>query len=329
MQRRSLVVFIVLNVLISLAVAFGVISLWNSRNPPESGVQVITLEVRITNTPDPNATIPVRIITATPVPGSIGLLPTGVIDDATPGTPAGPEATVDAQAISGVLSSDTALQNTATALPANCILHVVAAGDTPFGVAEQYRADGFELMAVNGLTEETAGSLQIGDVLIVPLEGCPLTAADVAAASEPTEEATPEATPEATAEGTTEAAPTARPTLTLPPTAASAQVAILEVIGAGDVTTEGVVIRNTGNTININGWTLSDDLGNIYTFAERVLFSNAQLTLFSRVGQDTAIALFWNKSAPLFAQPGAVLTLRDRNNTVQSTYRVPAPVSLP
>lgn len=327
MQRRSLVIFIVLNVLISLGVAFGVISLWNSRNPPESGVQVITLEVRITNTPDPNATIPVRIITATPVPGSIGALPTGVIDDATPGTPA-PEATANVQALSGVLGEDAALQGTATALPANCILHVVASGDTPFGVAEQYGANGFDLMEVNGLTEETASSLQIGDVLIVPQEGCPLTAADVAA-SEPTETASAEATAEASAEATTDASPTARPTLTLPPTAASAQVAILEVIGAGDVTTEGVVIRNTGNTININGWTLSDDLGNTYTFAERVLFSNAQITLFTRVGQDTAIALFWNKSAPLFANPGAVLTLRDRNNTVQSTFRVPAPVSLP
>ncbi len=326
MQRRSLVIFIVLNVLISLGVAFGVISMWNSQNPPSAGVQVITLEVRITNTPDPNATIPVRIITATPVPGSIGLLPTGVLDDVATSFSSAPEVTVDVQALSGALGGSTTLQGTATALPPNCILHVIASGDTPFGVAQQYGANGFDLMEVNGLNDQTASSLQIGDVLIVPLEGCPLTAADVAA-SQATETATTSATVEA--EATTEVSPTARPTLTLPPTAANAQVAILEVIGAGDVTTEGVVIRNTGNTININGWTLSDDLGNTYTFAERVLFSNAQITLFSRVGQDTAIALFWNKSAPLFAQPGAVLTLRDRNNTVQSTYRVPAPVSLP
>ncbi|MBI5670311.1 MAG: lamin tail domain-containing protein [Chloroflexi bacterium] len=327
MRRRSLIIFIVLNVLISLGVAFGVISLWNAQNPPDAGVRVITLEVRITNTPDPNATVPVRIITATPLPGSIGVLPTGVIDT-TPGSPAAPEVTADVQALSGALGSDTALQNTATALPPNCILHVIEAGDAPFAVAEEYGADFFDLMEVNGLTDETATQLQIGDVLIVPLPGCPLTAADVAAANAASE-ATEEATAEATAEGTAEARPTARPTLTLPPTATNAQVEIVEVVGAGDVTTEGVVIRNRGSTVNINGWTLTDEADHTYTFAERILFSNAQVTLFTRVGQDTPAALFWNQSEPLFDEPGAVLTLRDRNGTVQSTYRVPAPVNLP
>lgn len=327
MQRRGLIIFIVLNVLISLGVAFGVISLWNAQNPSAGApVQVITVEVRLTNPPAPTFTP--WIITATPS-GSIGALPTGVLD-ASPAGPTTPLPTVDATLISGALGSSTTLQGTATALPENCILHVIASGDTPFGVASQYGADFFAVMEVNGLTDETATALQIGDVLIVPLEGCPLTAADVAAAAggEATEEATAEATPEATAEGTVEALPTARPTLTLPPTAANAQVEIVEVIGAGDVTSEGVVIRNQGNTINVNGWTLSDDAGTTYTFAERVLFSNAQITLFSRVGQDTAIALFWNRSAPLF-KPGAVLTLRDRNGAVQSTFRVPAPQSLP
>jgi hypothetical protein len=293
-------------------------------------VEVITVEVRITNTPDPNATIPVRIITATPLPGSIGVLPTDLLDNAATAEPLLPDVTQDASAISGILGENTALQSTATALPPGCILHVIAAGDTPFAVAEQYGANGFDLMAVNGLNDETAAALQIGDVLIVPLETCPLTAADVAAVNATeVEDTTLETTAEATAEATTAVQVTARPTLTLPPTATNAQVEITEVVGAGDVTTEGVVIRNRGNTINVNAWTLSDDQNNTYTFSERVLFSNAQVTVFTRVGEDTAIALFWDKGTPLFSQPGAVLTLRDKNGTVQSTYRVPTAQGLP
>lgn len=323
MRRRSSTLFILLNVLVSLGVALGVIYLWNAQNPPQPPVQVYTVEVLITNTPDPNATVPVRIITATPLPGSIGALPTGILD-----TPSGPPATLptlDATA----LSVDTTLQGTATALPQNCIPHVVQSGDTPFGIAQQYGASGFTLMEVNGLTDETATRLQVGDVLIVPLEGCPLTAAEVARPTEPpgagaqSAESTTEAGPESTAEATV------RPTLTLPPTAVNAQVEIVEVVGAGDVTAEGVVVRNLGNTINVTGWTLSDSAGNTYTFAERFLFSNALLTVFTRVGQDTPVALFWNRNAPLFSEPDTVLTLRDANGVVQSTYRVARPQSLP
>src|SRR5690606_32275234 len=143
--------------------------------------------------------------------------------------------------------------------------HVLQSGDTPFGVAEQYGADGFALMEVNALTDETATLLQVGDILIVPLEGCPLTAEDVVAQSASAEEeVTDEATEESTAEATAEA--TVRPTLTLPPTATNAQVSIVEVVGAGDVTREGVVIRNQGNSINLRDWTLSDADGNTYTF---------------------------------------------------------------
>ncbi|MBZ0288682.1 MAG: lamin tail domain-containing protein, partial [Anaerolineae bacterium] len=132
---------------------------------------------------------------------------------------------------------------------------------------------------------------------------------------------------EATAETTAE--PTVRPTLTLPPTAASAQLQIVQVVAPGDVTAEGIVIRNNGESINIKDWTLSDSNGNIYTFNERLLFSNASITLFTRTGQDTAIVAFWNRNTPLFSDPGNVLTLTDANGVVQSTYRVATGQPLP
>lgn len=325
MQRRGSVVFIILNVIVTGIVAYIVVNAFSGQNPQTSPVQVVTVEIKITTTPDANSTPRVVIITTTPLPGTPNsvTLPNDLLQ--TPDANSTPIFTLDAQALPG----DGSIQGTATALPPNCILHVLQSGDTPFGIAEQYGADGFAVMEVNGLTEETASLLQIGDVLIVPLEGCPLTAADIATAA-PTDEGEllpADATEESTAEATAEA--TIRPTLTLPPTAASAQVQIVQVVSPGDVTAEGISIRNNGESININGWTLTDSNDNTYTFRERLLFSNASITLFTRTGQDTAIVAFWNRNSPIFSEPGIVLTLADQNGVVQSTYRVPASQDLP
>lgn len=325
MRRRSLVIFVILNVLISLAVAFGVINLMGSGNQQSAGQVVITVPILITSTTDPNLTPFVKIITTTPLPGQPNTvaLPTGLLT-----TPLSSEGTPLPTFDPALTSNNPGLAGTVTALPPNCILHTVQEGDTPFGIADQYGADGNAIMEVNGLNDETAGLLQIGQVLIVPLEGCSLTAADVATPVLP-DEASADATEEATAETTAELAPTIRPTLTLPPTAVNAQVEIVEVQNAGDVTSEGVIIRNIGNTINLKGWTLSDSEGNTYTFAERFLFSNAVVTIYSRIGQDTPVALFWNRDQAAFGPAGDIVTLKDEKGAVQSTYRVEGAVNLP
>lgn len=327
MQRGRTILFIILNVLISLGVAFGVISVLNQQNPTTSPVQVITVEIRITNTPDPNATIPVRIITATPRAGEqptlpqIAELPTDLL---TGGTQAANLPTIDSTTI-GVLSADAALAQTATALPTGCIPHVLKDGDTPFAVAEIYGADPFRLLEVNGLDEAGATFLQIGDVLIVPLEFCPLGAGEGAAllsgqTVDPTATETPAVSSTPAPSGTPP--PTVRPTVTLAPTAANAAMRIVEVLNAGDITAESVAVRNTGAIVDIGGWTLSDADDNTYTFAQQRLFTNAQITLYSRVGTNSPVALYWGRDTAAF-QPGDTLTLRDANGNVQSTYRVP------
>lgn len=326
MRRRSLIVFIILNVLISAGVVVGVLSLLNQGNTPVQSNQVIvTVPILVTATTDPNATPRVIIITATPLPGSVGVLPTGILE--TSPAPLPGLTTAEAQAINPASAGDSG-SAVATVLPENCILHTIASGDTPYGVALQYGADFFRVMEVNGLNDETASLLQIGDTLIVPLEGCPLTGPITTPA--PTVEIT-SVTQEAAAEVTPElftATPTVRPTLTLPPTAVNAQVEIAEVRGVGDITAESIVIRNNGNNVNMKGWTISDAQGNTYTFAERILFSQGLVTVNSRVGQDTPVALFWNRTAPAF-EPGDVVTLRNDKGVVQSSFRVPGSVNLP
>jgi len=330
MRRRSLITFIILNVLITAAVIYAVNRLLTSNAPPPTTNQVvITVPILVTATTDPNAGPTIKIITATPQPGTV-ILPTGIL--VTPdGSSAQSLGTIDANAVALNPNDAQSPSGVSTVLPDKCILHTLVEGDTPFAVAEQYGADPFKLMEVNGLNDETASLLQIGDTLIVPLEGCPLTGPvttpvptldEASIASDATEEATAEAT-----EGPT-ATPTLRPTLTLPPTATNAKVEIAEVIGAGQITSEGITIRNNGNNVNLKGWTIETSSGNTYTFAERILFSNGLVTVYSRVGQDTAIALFWNRTQPGF-QPGDVVTLKDNNGKVQGSYRLPAPVTLP
>ena len=328
MQRRSLILFVFFNILISLGVALGVIWVLNSRNSTAAPAQLITVEIRITNTPDLSATIPVRIITATPQPGAIqntpqeiAVLPTNLLPGTSLGTPL---PTIDAQA----LSANESLAETATALPAFCIPHVLKEGDTPFGVAEIYQADPFRLLEVNGLDENTSSFLQVGDVLIVPLDGCPLGLPATAGPTEtPTQEVAETATPTraptvATAGPTNTPLPTIRPTITLAPTASNAVIRIVEVLNVGDVTAEAVTIRNTGQITNIANWTLSDDDGNSYTFAEQRLFTNAQITLYSRVGTNSPVALYWGRDQAVF-EAGDVITLRDSGGAVQASYRVP------
>lgn len=326
MRRRSLITFVVLNVLISLGVALAVISYFGPQNQGGSQQLVITVPILVTATPDPNATRNVVIITATPMPGTpqaVGL-PTGLFES--PDLTRSPVATLDPE----LLASNLSLQGTATALPENCILHTVASGDTPFGIAELYGADGFALMELNGLNDFTAANLQIGDTLIVPLEGCSLTAADVADADEEavtTTTAETDETVEATQRETEAASATPRPTLTVPPTATNAQVEIVNVEDGGDISAEVVEIRNNGATVNLKGWTLTDSQGEVYTFAERIIFSSGSVKVYTRAGTSTPVVLYWGRDAAVW-EPGDVVTLRDARGAVQSTYRVPEPIDL-
>jgi hypothetical protein len=325
--------------LMALAGTLIGIALFGNRGAaPEGQVQIVTVPVIITATPDPNATIPVIIITATLDRTQVAV-PTGIAASVDGLTVIAP--TIDATQ----LAANPGLQETQISLPQNCILHTVAAGDSPFGIAAQYGANGFDVLAANGLTEQTSTLLQIGDVLIVPLEGCPLdqlpsyqpqsivvrqpTAAGGATATAgatltPAAGTTQDAAQNATAEGTAGPAPT----ITLAPTAANAQVIIERVVRPGDVTAEGVVIRNPGSTVIMTGWSLRDAEGNAYTFGEYILFSNSSVTVYTRAGQNTPAALYWGRDTAVWGEQGDVVTLADAQSRVQATARLSSLIDL-
>lgn len=348
MRPRALLLFILLNVLITTGVAFAVISFFGNRDSGTQVVQYATVQVIITATRDPNATPDVRIITATPRPGEVNNLPPDVLDElGGSSTAAGstgsnsttaanvPQNTVDP----ALLEGDAALASTVAALPENCILHALQDGENPALLAVQYGTDVNSILVANGLSEEDAAFLQIDQVLVIPLPGCPLealptpdTSSDVTTddtTGDDTEDVDPDAalTETATLEATL--TPTVTATITLPPTAVDAQIEIVEVNSPGDVTTESVVIRNNGRNVNLTGWTITNLAGEVYTFPERNLFSNGEITLFTGSGQNTAVVMYIGSNTAVWGQPGDVVTLTDANGVVQAVYRIPTAVNLP
>jgi len=321
---------------------------------PSSGegqrVQIVTVAVLITQTPDPNSTptfdptaveqiVGTRVAEALSQPRTQVAVPPGVL----PSGSTLPSLTVIAPLGTpiDVSQASSGAQGAALSLPQNCLAHTIVAGDSPFGVAAQYGANPFLVMQVNGLDDVTASRLQIGDTLIVPLDGCPvdqLPAYQPAGVARSLAQATAiraTTTPVTTlAAGATDAAevtpepgqPTA--TLTLAPTAANAQIEIVGIERPGDVTAEGIRIRNNGNTLNVTGWRLSDGQGNTFTFPEQLIFSNGEVTIYTRAGQKTPIVLFWGLDRAVW-EAGDVATLSNAQGVVQASFRVPSPSSLP
>jgi hypothetical protein len=110
---------------------------------------------------------------------------------------------------------------------------------------------------------------------------------------------------------------------TLPPTVVNAQIEIVQVIKAGDITREGIEIRNNGPVVSLMGWTLSDTQGNVYIFPDRRLFTGGQLTVYTRFGDDTAIAHYWNRIDAVWGDAEDAVILTDSDGSVQSVYKLP------
>lgn len=371
MTIRSAIPFLLAVFVVAIGGTFLALQLFggDGRGAGDGRVEIVTVEIIVSATLDPSITPGVTVVTATPlatdadvqdrVPVPDGILPdeeetgdtetAGVPPAQTDNTPDAADAEADPASTAAV---DLAAQAAADLdLPAGCLAHVVAEGDTPFGVALEYEVDGFLLLQASGLTEEDATLLQIGDVLIVPLEGCPLEELDTFLAPSATPDAEATAAPDAddaettaeaddsTAEATeerTEAAtntptatftPSATPTITLAPTDENAQIEIVDIVNIGDVTAEGVRIRNTGSTVEITGWVLRDDDGNEYTFAEQRIFSRSEITVFTRSGDPTPVSLYWGLDEAVW-EPGDVLTLLDAAGNVQASLRIEEPIEL-
>ncbi|MBN1965377.1 MAG: tetratricopeptide repeat protein, partial [Anaerolineae bacterium] len=289
---RSLLRLIFLNLVLSVAVAVILISLDRARRP----------------TPEPLVgPTQVKIVTATPVPGSenallsnqyvstidaLGLTVTAlsqmtrevVMVTPTPGgliVPSAPAlATIDPALLPPIPTDLPPGLPSPTPQDDGCVRHTVESGDTVIAIAQRYGVLPGDILLANDMTEQDAAFLQVGDVLVIPVAGC-------MALVTPSPAPSPSNTPfELTR---------VAPTVTLLPTAVNAQIVIASVSNWGDVNNEVVELSNLGDTLNLQGWTLSNTRGESFRFPEFRMQPGSLVRVYTRQGSNTPAVLFWGR----------------------------------
>jgi hypothetical protein len=101
------------------------------------------------------------------------------------------------------------------------------------------------------------------------------------------------------------------------------QLEINSVIGADDLENERVLIQHIGSVeLSLAGWQLVDEQGNTYTFPALTMFSGGAVTVYTRVGTDNVVELYWGLDIPIY-QEGETITLLDPEGIPQAVYTVP------
>lgn len=309
----GLIGFVILNIMVSLAVAFGVIS-YNDAQKDDELADAPTQIIFLTVTPIPGLNMQPgelqttidslqltgtalaalaqqeRIVTATPVAQG---------DDVPTITAV---ATINPDYLPAVPTDLPPGEPSPTVQNDGCVRHVITSGDTVIGIAQSYGVNAGDILTVNGMTPADANNLQVGDVLIIPVAGC-------AALYTPTPSPVPTNTP----------FPLTQAVATQMPAAVNAQIVIANVEGVGNVNSEVVEIRNLGNVVNLQGWTLSNGRGDVFYFPEYRIHPDSRVLIFSRQGPNTPAALYWGREFPAWVN-GDTVTLTDANGEVQSTF---------
>ena len=182
--------------------------------------------------------------------------------------------------------------------------YVVQSGDTLSSISRDFDVSLDELLALNQLTENDV--LSIGQTLLIPASSSIATAT-------PTTAPRPAITP----------SPTASDVITQPISPDVPFVTIREIVSNGDLENEAVIVTNLSGKVDMAGWTLSDSAGHKYTFPDLTLLPNAEVSIHTTSGADSASDLYWGESAARWGSSGMIAYLRDAVNKLIATYRVP------
>lgn len=87
-----------------------------------------------------------------------------------------------------------------------------------------------------------------------------------------------------------------------------------------DLNGEYIVLASTA-TVDLNGWTITDNSGTTYTFRHVVITPKSTLTLHIGPGTPTATDLYWNLDNPLLGNDSDAVILRDSSGNVVSAFR--------
>lgn len=182
----------------------------------------------------------------------------------------------------------------------------VESGDTLGSIAVKFNVTVAEILADNEIPNPDA--LEIGQVLIIRR---PLVVA-----------ATQTALPVEEINAELEDTP-ASPTNTPPPLTGESRVQIDSAIGVGDMATERIKLKRVGpGEISLTGWSLVTEEGETFTFPQITLFENGAVYVYTREGQTTAVALYWELDHPVWNSGDTVVLVDDQGNQ-HASYQIP------
>jgi hypothetical protein len=186
-------------------------------------------------------------------------------------------------------------------------IHIVDSGEVLGTIYEQYEDIDFdELIVINELADPDfdPNLLYVGQELIIPVCGIPTP--------------TPTSPPPDTAVPTRNI-PSPIPTATNPPPGAI-KVVIARVRNAGDITSEAVEIVNQGSPVDLQGWTMEGSEGrDEFTFPAQTLYSGGGVTIYTGVGEDTPIVLYWGLDEAVW-EIGETISLFDDEGDLQDEF---------
>lgn len=161
-------------------------------------------------------------------------------------------------------------------------VYIVQAGDTPLAIATRFGITVEDLIAANGL--DNPDFLFAGQRLTIPIGTLP---------------STPEPTPTKT------------------------PIVRIQIESPGNLLSEAISITNDSNqAINLQGWQIQRVGGPTYTFDSVSIFPGGNLSLYSRIGNDTSVAIYWGQLSPVW-QSGDIVTLLGVDGRVEAAAVIP------
>lgn len=285
-RTRSAVVLIVVPAAISLVVTMLVLTLWERLRSTEP--TVITLPtISPTSQVEPRDTLP-------PAP-----------------TDEEPSDSTDAPPDQGSDPGEPTEQ-AAEGTPCDNPIHTVASGEVLGAISEAYGVTVGELIEMNLMLdpEFNPDFLSVGQELVVPVCGVPTPTI-----APPTEIPTNTVVP-------TRNIPAPIPTATsLPPGTISVQIE--GVISPGEINREAIEVVNLGSPVDLGHWTLRDEDDNEFEFPSFRLFASGGVRVYTRVGENTPIDLFWNLDEAVW-EIGETVFLYDDEGELQDEFEITA-----
>ncbi len=186
-------------------------------------------------------------------------------------------------------------------------VHTVASGEVLGAIADRYGVTIDDLVTINTLVDPAfnADFLSVGQQLVIPVCGIPT----------PTPTSAPTETPVPT-----RSIPAPIPTSTAPPPGA-VSVVIARVLNPGDITTEAVELVNQGSPVDLAGWSLSDGERAEFLFPSFRLFAGGGVTVYTGVGENTPIDLYWGLDEAVW-EIGKTVQLIDADGELQDEYEI-------